>query len=195
MITSKRRFLLIPVLAAFVLGLAGAAHASSGSASAVIEEIEDKAYTGVEVGQRECHGGVQEWVHMEANDTPSTIGENGAFVGLAGATYGFNVPNGDNDLIDVTFSAEGSLVNHQIPNVVPADFVQLVILLDGVMMHPLNDLAFSSRAYRADATQACQRVGQGNHVVTVVWRLVDQDMNDVLTGVLDDWQLKIQVHN
>jgi hypothetical protein len=193
MIISKHRFLLIPVLAAFVLGLAGAAYASPGSASAIIDEVEDEAYTGVEVGQRECHGGVQKWVHMEANDRPSTIGESGAFVGLVG--YTFNVPAGDNDLIDVTFSAEGSLVNHQIPNVVPADFVQLAIMLDGAMMHPLNDLAFSSRAYRADATQACQRVGQGNHTVTVVWRLVDQDMNDVLTGVIDDWELKIQVHN
>jgi hypothetical protein len=192
MITSKRRFLLVPVLAAFVLGLAGAAHASPGAAAMLVED--DRAYDAPELGIRECHGGPQLWVHMQASDTEVSIGENGAFVPLPGATYGFQVPMGATALVDVTFSAEGSLVGEQIPNLPPADFLQVVILLDGVWMHPDNDLAFSSQTYRADATQTCRRVGPGNHTVTVVWQLVDQGMANMLTGTLDDYELKIQLH-
>jgi hypothetical protein len=188
-----KRFLLVPVVAAFALGLAGAAHASPAVTATLVDD--DRAYEGVEVGLRECDGGVQESVHMRANDIPSTIGENGAFVPLNGASIAFNVPNMDSDLVDVTFSAEGSLVGEQIPNLPPADFMQLAIVLDGVPMHPLNDLAFASQTYRADATQACKRVGPGNHVVSVAWLLVDQGAASVLTGVLDDWLLKVQLHN
>jgi hypothetical protein len=192
--TSTRRILLVPAaLAAFLLGLAGAAQASPAATAMLTDD--DRAYTGPQVGLRECDGGVQKSVHMRANDTPTSIGENGAFVQLPGSGVVFNVPNMETDLVDVTFSAEGSLVGEQIPNLPPADFVQVQILLDGVPMHPLNDLAFASQTYRADATQACKRVGPGNHIVTVEWLLVDQGMANVLTGVLDDWEVKVQLHN
>jgi hypothetical protein len=194
MITRTRRFLLVPVLAAFVLGLAGAAHASPGAATALLVDDDDRAYNAAQLGLRECDGGAQLSVHMRSSDTEVSIGENGAFVPLPGATYAFQVPNMATALVDVTFSAEGSLVGEQIPNLPPADFLQVVILLDGVWMHPDNDLAFSSQTYRADATQTCRRVGPGNHVVTVVWQLVDQGMANVLTGVLDDYELKVQLH-
>jgi hypothetical protein len=191
--TSKRWFMLIPVLAAVALGLAGAAHASPGGRTALLTD-DDRAYNAPVVGLRECDGGPQAAVHMRANDVANSIGENGAFVPLNGAAIAFQVPNNNSALIDVTFSAEGGLVGQQVPNLPPADFLQVQIWLNGVAMHPLNDLAFASWTYRADATQACKRVGPGNYVVTVVWQLVDQGAASVLTGTLDDWELKVQLH-
>ncbi|MFY1653407.1 hypothetical protein ACN27J_21270 [Solwaraspora sp. WMMB762] len=44
-----------------------------------------------------------------------------------------------------------------------------------------------------NATQACRRVGQGNHVVSVVWQVVDQAGASVLTGLIDDYQLTVQL--
>jgi hypothetical protein len=189
-----RRILLVPALAAFVLGLASAAHAGPAAAPALVDE-EDVAYSAPEVGLRECDGGAQQSVHMRANDTPTTIGENGAYVPLAGSAMAFNVANGDSVLVDVTFTAEAGLVGEQIPNLPPADAMLVQIELDGAVMHPVNDPVFASYTYSAHALQACKRVGPGNHVVRVVWQVVDQGMANNVTGVMDDWEHKLQLHN
>ncbi|WP_148083774.1 hypothetical protein [Micromonospora sp. Llam0] len=60
-------------------------------------------------------------------------------------------------------------------------------------MPPDNDLMFTTDIGQSNATQACRRVGPGNHVVSVVWQVVDQAAANVLTGLIDDYQLTVQL--
>lgn len=194
MSTRTRRRLIVPALLALLLGamVAGQAQATlPGSAAMQIEE--DQMLDEDGNGLANCNGGVQEASLARLNDLPTNLVENGAFVTLPGSAVSFVTPAMDTDQILVTFSAEGRLQGQSGSVVAPVDFLEIQIWLDGVLMPPVNDLAFTTDAGQADATQTCKRVGEGQHTVRVVWQLVDQDVNDVLTGTLDDWLLNIEI--
>jgi hypothetical protein len=186
--THKR--LIIPVLAAFVLGLAtlGQAQATATPSAA---RAPDNAINDVV----SCDGGRQEAAKVAMDNQPTTIGENAGFVLLPDAEVSFNVPGGDIDQAIVTFSAEATLDGQTTPLTVPTDAMQLRILLDGVPMSPLNDLNFTTDAGHANAIEACRRVGAGNHAVTVEWFLFDQGAASVLFGTLDDWSLHVEIND
>jgi len=99
----------------------------------------------------------------------------------------------------VTFSAEARLLGQPLTYAVPADFVQVRVLLDGVQMMPANDLTFTTDTGQANATEACKRTAAAAvavvHTVTVEWMIVDQGANNLLTGTIDDWTLHVEINN
>lgn len=185
-----RRRLLTSLLGVLVLGVAVAGQAQAaptgGSAAAPDVGINDVVA---------CNGGPQEAALTSMNNAPFTIGENGAFVPLPGAVVQFQVPPGDSDQVLVTFSAEAILGGQTAPLAVPTDRMELVILVDGTPLFPLDDLTFTTDAGHANAIEGCRRVGPGNHVVTVAWLLVDVGMNNALTGTIDDSMLHVEVND
>jgi hypothetical protein len=192
MSTRTRRRLIIPALLAMLCGvlLAGQAQATgpaaaTGPAGQPAVEEEDQAIDEDGNGLTDCAGGPQEMSLARMNDQPTNLVENGAFAPLPGAVMNFAVPQNDNDQIMVTFSAEARLQGQTGAVVAPVD----------VPMNPLNDLSFTTDAGQADATQACHRIGPGQHTLRVVWLLVDQGANDVLTGTLDDWTLHLEIND
>lgn len=93
----------------------------------------------------------------------------------------------------VTFSAEAGLFGAPPTSDVPADFLQVRILLDGSPMMPADDLAFTTYVGESATTQVCRLVAGGNHIIAVQWQLIDQAANNTLRGVLDDWALNVRV--
>jgi hypothetical protein len=202
MSTRIRRRLIIPALLALLCGvlLAGQAQATSpavatGPAGQPAVEEEDQAIDEDGNGLTDCPGGPQEMSLARMSDLPTSLVENAGFAQLPGAVMNFAVPQNDTDQIMVTFSAEARLQGQSGSVVAPVDFLQIQILLNGVPMNPLNDLSFTTDAGQADATQACHRIGAGQHTLRVVWLLVDQGANNVLTGTLDDWTLHLEIND
>ena len=189
-----RKFLIIPALLALAFG---AVALGPGPATADPIPEDDKAYAAPDPnGIVTCNGGPQEASLVQMNDVPTTIGETPNAVLLPGSVIPFNVPNGDSDQILVRFDAEARLLGHPLANAIaaPADFVRVVVMLDGTPMSSDNDLMFTTDVGQSNATQDCRRVGPGNHVVSVWWHLVDQAAASVLTGTLDDWALTVEIN-
>jgi hypothetical protein len=203
----RRMLLVVPVLATLVLGGAAAGQAAIGPADVnraaggpaalggprplalVDEEIPP------EVGLSSCVGTNQEAALVRMNDTPTTIGETGVFVPLPGAAVPVPVPANDTDQILVTFSGSSQLTGQPLTYALPADLVQVQILLNGVPMPPLNDPTFTTDVGQANALEACRRVPAGNYVVSVRWRIVDNAMMNALSATLEDWVLHVEVNN
>jgi hypothetical protein len=185
--------LTISALAALALGVAalGSAPATAGAA-AQADPVEDRAYSSSGEGLTTCNGGAQKAVLARLSDTPVSTGA-AAPVPLAGSQIAFSVPNGENEHVFVTFDAEARLDGQPNTFVDPADFLRMVILLDGVPMPPDNDLMFTTDNGQSNATQACRRVGPGNHVVSVAWHVVDQANASALVGTVDDWAVKVEI--
>jgi hypothetical protein len=188
----KRRLLFIPALLALAFGTAALGQGAA-TAQAPVDGEPDLAYTAPAGGLAACNGGAQEASLVRLNDVPVTIGETPNPVLVPGAVIPFQTPANDTDQILVRFDAEARLEGQPNTFVTPADFLQVVVLLDGVPMSPDNDQMFTTDIGQSDATSDCKRVGPGNHVVTVFWQLVDQAAADVLTGTLDDWLLEVRI--
>jgi hypothetical protein len=149
-----------------------------------------------EVGVTSCLGGPQELSLARINDTPTTIGETGTFAPLTSSGIPVVVPAADNDQFVVRFSGEVVLAGQPVPVTVPADNVQLQIIISagGVtqVMAPLNDPTFTTGVGESNALQACRRMGPGNYTIGVRWRIVDLDVANVLTATMDDWMLSVE---
>ncbi|RZU53793.1 hypothetical protein EV385_5727 [Krasilnikovia cinnamomea] len=149
-----------------------------------------------ERGPAGCNGGPQEASLARMNDTPVTIGETGAFVPLATSGVPVTVPNNDNDQFVVRFTGEVVLAGQPVPVTVPADLVQLqiVVIAGGVAtpMAPLNDPTFTTGVGGSHALQSCTRLGPGNYTIAVRWRVVDLAANNNLTATMDDWLLSVE---
>jgi hypothetical protein len=188
-----------PVIVAGLLAAGVALVPLTASAANVALLDNDKATSAPATGLTACNGGVQKSALVMMDDTPTTLAENAAFVTLPGATIVFNTPANDSDQVLVTFSAEARLLGQALTYVVPADFLQLQVLLDGVPMLPDNDLTFTTDTGHANATQTCKRMPAAPvvvaHTVTVQWLIVDQGANNALTGTLDDWALHVEINN
>lgn len=198
--TRRHRILIGSALVALVLTMmVGQAQAIPPTTGTALAQAADRAVDKEGNGLAACNGGVQEASFVRMNDLPTNLVENGAFAPLPGAAISFVTPANDSDQIKVTFSAEARLLGQPLTYVVPVDFLQVRILLDGVPMAPLNDLSFTTDVGQANATQACQRVPASAvataHTVRVEWLLVDQGMNHNLGGNLDDWLLDVEVGN
>jgi|GEM_PF-1838194 len=153
----------------------------------------DAAYAADGDGPAACNGGAQIASLVRLNDTPVSVAETANPVPLPGAAVPFVVPAGNSAQVLVTFDAEARLTGQPNTFATPADFLRVQILLNGVPMPPDNDLMFTTDIGQSNATQACRRIGQGNHVVSVVWQVVDQAGASVLTGLIDDYQLTVQL--
>lgn len=198
---TRRRWWFLPALVAMLVGglVAAPAQAQVTTALQPVPEEVDEAYDEDGNGPAACIGGAQEASLVQLNDLPTTLaaGPGGSgFTQLPNAVVQFVTPANDNDQILVTFSAEARLTGQPVTYVPPLDFLGVQILLDGAPMPPLNgDLMFTTDAGQANATQACRRVGRGQHTVRVVWRLVDQGAQNPLEGILDDWALHVEINN
>jgi hypothetical protein len=194
----RRVFLLISGV--LVLALAGAVGPGPASARPVTANLaqaeEDRMTSAPAQGLATCQGGIQESNIVRTNDLPTNLAENAGFVLLPGAVVNFVTPANDPDQIKVSFFAEARLLGAPV-NAVPTDFLQIRILLNGVPMTPLNDLAFTTDLGHANATQACKRIAGTDAAVVnsvrVEWLIVDQGANNVLTGTLDDWSLEVEI--
>lgn len=184
--TTRTRWL-APALAAVLLGAAFSAPALAAGEDDQIPP---------EVGPSACIGGPQEFSLARMNDTPTTIGETGTFVPLTNSGVPVTVPAADNDQFVVRFSAEAVLAGQPVPVTVPADNIQLQIIITagGVtqVMDPLNDPTFTTGVGESNALQACRRLGPGNYTIGARWRIVDLGVNNQLTATLDDWMLSVE---
>jgi hypothetical protein len=149
-----------------------------------------------DVGVTNCAGGAQQLSLARMNDTPTTIGETGTFVPLTSAAIPVTVAAADTDQFVVRFSAEAVLAGQPVPVTVPADNIQLQIVISagGVtqVMAPLNDPTFTTGVGSSHALQACRRLGPGTYTIGVRWRIVDLDVNNALTATMDDWLLSVE---
>ncbi|GHJ48903.1 hypothetical protein Cs7R123_62450 [Catellatospora sp. TT07R-123] len=187
------------VLAVLTAVLAVGVGAVPSSAAPLVALDDDRATSAPTVGLSVCNGGVQEASNVRMQDVPTNLVENGAFAPLPGASIAVTTPAGDSDQLVIIFSAEAQLQGQALTYAAPMDFLQVRILVDGVVAGP-NDLSFTTGAGESDATQACKRVSAPAaaamvHTVSVEWMIVDQGANNVLTGTLDDWTLNVQVSN
>jgi hypothetical protein len=107
---------------------------------------------------------------------------------LPGTTYGFNVPNGASRCVKVLLTAETSCTGFAGP-----DFCYVQALIDGNPMDPdgANFQAIDSEddSASAHAYEWVQRVGPGNHVLTIQQRV--GNANTVLRT--DDWTEDITI--
>ncbi|MEU4214846.1 hypothetical protein [Actinoplanes sp. NPDC026623] len=184
---TRRTRWLAPAVAAALLGAA-----FSAPALAAGEDDQIPA----EVGPSACLGGPQQLSLARMNDTPTTIGETGTFVPLANSGVPVTVPPAANDQFVVRFSAEAVLAGQPVPVTVPADNIQLQIIITGggvtQVMAPLNDPTFTTGVGESNALQACRRLGPGNYTIGARWRIVDLGANNQLTATLDDWMLSVE---
>ena len=194
MFTRRRKFLIVPAI--LVIGVM----LSAAGASARDIESEDLAIDKVGNGVVACNGGVQEQSLVVTNDAPTTIAETaGVFTALPFASITVTTPMMDPDQLVVTFTAEARLLGQPLTYVVPTDFIQIRIMLDGVQMNPISDMTFTTDTGHANAMETCKRMPAVNmvvaHVVTVEYLIVDQAVMQNLTGTIDDWTLHVEVNN
>ncbi|HEU4426205.1 MAG TPA: hypothetical protein VFR67_27010 [Pilimelia sp.] len=185
-----RKFLIIPAVLALAFG--GVALGQGAATADPVPGEEDRAYSAPVNGWAACDGGAQLASLSRLNDAPVSIGETANPVPLAGSSIPFFVPNGASRQVLARFDAETRLQGQTFD--IPSDFIQVWVLLDGMPMSPDNDLMFTTSFGQSNATQDCRRVGPGNHVVSVVWQLVDQTAADNLIGTLDDWLLSVEIN-
>jgi hypothetical protein len=183
---TRTRILVPAVATALALLVAGP------SAAALVDD-DDRAVSAGGNGVADCDGGVAEQSLARLNDLPVPLAETGAPTGVPGTVVTFTTPAMDTDQILVTYTAEGRLQGQTGSVVAPVDFLRVVITLDGALLPPSNDLAFTTDAGQGDSTQVCKRVGPGNHVVRAWYELVDQGGNNALTGTLDDQLLHVGI--
>ncbi len=194
MFNRRRKFLIVPAI--LVIGVV----LSSGGASARDIESEDLAIDKVGNGVVVCNGGVQEQSLVVTNDAPTAIAETaGVFTPLPFASIVVNTPANDADQLVVTFTAEARLLGQPLTYIVPTDFIQIRIMLDGAQMNPISDMTFTTDTGHANAMETCKRMPAVNmnvaHLVSVEYLIVDQAAMQNLTGTIDDWTLHVEVNN
>ncbi len=181
-LSRRKKLWLIPAVAALVIGGLSAGQAQAGPDGIGINDA------------MVCDGGVQERVFVRTDSTALPIAETGWTQIPGGMQVNFTVPNGDTDHILAQFSANANLDNPNFPAVLPTDTILLTILLDGAPMESLLlDHVFNTDTGQSNMVQACKRVGPGNHVITVIYQVVDTPPFVALTGELDGMVLHVQV--
>ncbi|SRR6266542_138167 len=128
--------------------------------------------------------------HIFRTENAASVMVGAAFVGLAGTAVGFSVPAGTTRCVIAEFSAETACTRDVGPG---NDFCYIRVLLDGIPMHPQdNVLAWNSEDETAEvgSHQFVRRVGAGNHFL-VVQRRTDGGNTAFFT---DDWTLEVSTH-
>jgi hypothetical protein len=139
---------------------------------------------------RACNGGASKRTLTVGSNTQTTFTSSASLLPSPLVVTG---PSKGTDTVVLTWSSEtqlrGNTSNSQF------DWIEGIITVDGV---PVTDtggtqLALSGSPYYAsNATQACVRIGRGNHRIQLQARLVSNS-GQAETGWLDDWMLRADV--
>ncbi|HSV37546.1 MAG TPA: hypothetical protein VLI04_02200 [Nocardioidaceae bacterium] len=143
-----------------------------------------------------CDGGVQKRVYNRINSAPFTFSEASGtpFIPTAGVVVSGPVRGADT--LSIEFSAEtqmgGSTAGDNL-----SDWMGLEVLVDGVPIQPFTAagdvLAITgSNAYNSNAAQFCTKIRAGKHKVQVRTNLHDGNVDDALTGWIDDYTLHVE---
>ena len=191
---NKRKAILVPALAALIMGALGAAQQAQANPAQAGQPAKVAAEAGVQEVQW-CDGGVQRAVYVRTDSTLLPITE-GGWVPVPGLLVHFFVPDADDHIL-VTYSAEALIDNADFAYNVPGDRILVRVMLDGVPMEPLlNDQIFNTDVGQSNAVQACRRVPMGDHDIWVEVALQDFAGNAMpLTGHLDGQALTVQQSN
>ena len=141
-----------------------------------------------------CNGGANVGVRVMISNVPSTTTAS-TFGALPGASVSFKVPAGATRRFVVTFSGETRLIKNTTAN----NWIELQVMDNGNLMQPqdiTSPLAFASgNVYESHAATFCTTVTNTTgvaetHTISVLWRVAGSG----LTGWLDDWTLRLDVH-
>jgi hypothetical protein len=146
-----------------------------------------------------CNGGANVGVRVKISNAPTTVSGATAntFAALPGASVTFSVPAGATRRFVVSFSGETRLIG----NTSASNWIELQVRDNGNVMQPQDDtspLAFASAdVYESNAATFCRTVTNTTglavtHTISVWWRISGASN---LTAWLDDWTLRLDVHN
>jgi hypothetical protein len=184
--TRKRKLFFVPALAALLLGAVVAGQAAAAAQpDAAADNHEDVVA---------CDGGPQQRALVRLNNAPTTTDSMAGIQPLPGASIPFVVPAGQTRQVIVTFAAQAFLENAPLDLAQPVDEIQVTVLLDGAPMPPANGVTFNTDAGQYDALEACRRVGEGAHMITVVWQVVDTGAANNPVGTLETWTLHAEIN-
>jgi hypothetical protein len=139
---------------------------------------------------RACNGGASKRTLTVGSNTPTTFTSSASLLPTPLVVTG---PSSGSDTLVLTWSSETQLRGNTSNN--QFDWIEGIITVDGV---PVTDagssqLALSGSSYYAsNATQACVRIGRGNHKIQLQAGLVSNS-GQAETGWLDDWVLRADV--
>ena len=175
------------------LGLATGVASAAGPAGPSQARADAPQASGVRAAAaavRTCNGGVSKRTQTVGSNTPTTFSST---VSLLPTPLVIAGPAKGTDTLLLTWSSEtqlrGNAKNSQF------DWIEGIITVDGV---PVTDtggdqLALSgSPFYASNATQACVKIGRGNHKIQLQARVVSNS-GQAETGWLDDWELRADV--
>ena len=134
-----------------------------------------------------CDGGAQEAVLHNLQDAGAAKGEGAATV-LPSSSLPATATV-DSDTIVVTLTGEAFMTGAG-----PGDRIEVQARLDGVAMEPTpGPVGFhSGNDQDANSAMWCKRVPAGAHTVDIVWNVVDVGANNVVTGFLDDYVVRVE---
>jgi hypothetical protein len=149
-----------------------------------------------------CNGGANVGVRVKISNAPTTVSEPTAntFNALPGASVSFSVPAGATRRFVVSFSGETRLLN----NTSSSNWIELEVRDNGNAMQPqdtTSPLAFAAAdVYESHAATFCKNVTNTTgsavtHTISVYWKISDNIGANNLTEWLDDWALRLDVHN
>jgi hypothetical protein len=143
-----------------------------------------------------CDGGVQKRVYNRINSAPFTFSEASGtpLVPTAGLTV--VGPAVGTDTLSIEFSAETQLGGSSEGDSL-YDWMGLEVLVDGVPIQPFTAagdvLAITgSDSYNSNAAQFCTKIRAGKHRVLVRTNLHDGNVDNALTGWIDDYTLHVE---
>ncbi|HET7734766.1 MAG TPA: hypothetical protein VFK52_02220 [Nocardioidaceae bacterium] len=144
-----------------------------------------------------CDGGVQKRVLNRIVSSPFTFSEASGTPLAPGAAVTVSGPGRGLDTLSIEFSAETQLGGSTAGDNL-YDWMGLEVLVDGVPIQPFTAsgdvLAITgSNAYNSNAAQFCTKIKPGRHRVQVRTNLHDGNVDDALTGWLDDYTLHVEV--
>jgi hypothetical protein len=191
---NKRKAMLVPAVAALILGALSAAQQAHANPAQTGQPSKVTAEAGVQ-SALECDGGVQRAVFVRTDSTLLPITE-GAFVPVPGMLVHLNVPDAFDQIL-VTYSAEALIDNADFAYNIPGDRILIRVMLNGAPMEPLlSDQIFNTDVGQSNAVQACKRVPEGDYDIWVEVALQDFAGNAMpLTGHLDGQALTVQQSN
>jgi hypothetical protein len=149
-----------------------------------------------------CNGGANVGVRVKISNAPTTTAST-TLAALPGAVVSFSVPAGATRRFIVSFSGETRLINNNAT--MPADnWIELQVMDNGHPMQPQDNtspLAFAAgNVYESHAATFCRTVTNTTsaavtHTISVHWKVTDNDALGNLQAWLDDWTLRLDVHN
>jgi hypothetical protein len=145
-----------------------------------------------------CDGGVQKRVYNRIRSTQFTFSEalGNPFVPVPNAALVVNGPAWGVDTLSIEFSAETQMGGSSAGDNL-YDWMGLEVLVDGVPIQPFTPagdvLAITgANSYNSNAAQFCTKIRPGRHVIRVLTNLHDGNVDDSLTGWLDDYTLHVE---